>query len=552
MQPRSAREHARYAEAEQIARRGGFLRWLRSWQDVCAVLDGCYFDKVMADRVITFFQLLRHTRGEWAGKPFELLPWQEDGVIRPLFGWIRADGSRRFRRAYVEVPKKNGKSTLSAGIALYLLVGDGEPGSEVYSAATDRQQASIVYAEAKGMVLGSDLRDVVKLTPSTKSMTFGDACVYRVLSADAGRQEGLNIHGLIFDELHAQKSRALWDALVYGGAARRQPLMVSITTAGYDRNTVCWEEHELARQVIEGSVENPAYFAAIFAADKDADWTAEKTWRDANPSYGITIKADDFREQCADAQASPAKQNAFRRYRLNQWTEQEERWLDLGKWDACAGEVNEAELAGCPCYAGLDLSSTQDITAFVMVFSQTDTGGHGQTLRVVPRFWVPGESAYERELKHGVPYSAWARDGLVNLTDGAVIDYREVLRDIAELGERFNIRQIGYDRWGATAIATELTGEGFTMVQMGQGFATMSAPTKELMHRVLNGQVAHGGNPVLRWMAGNMTVKSDPAGNLKPDKARSSQKIDGMVALIMGLDLATRAEAPGAPGIVVW
>jgi phage terminase large subunit-like protein len=546
---RSASDHSRYSEAMAVAERGGWAERVVTWQDVCAVLEGCVFDADRAERVRRFFGMLRHSKGQFAGHRFELLDWQWNGLVAPLFGWIRPDGSRRHRRGYVEIPKKNGKSTLGAGIALYLLAGDDEPGAEVYSAASDREQASIVYREAAAMVRASpSLAKRLRPIDSTKTVTYASrAARYHALSADAPRTEGLNIHGLIFDELHAQRQRALWDALIYGGASRRQPLMLSITTAGYDRNTVCWEEHELARQVLEGSVENTGYFAAIYAAGQEEDWTDPAVWRLANPSYGVTVFEDDFRQQCEEAQASPAKQNGFRRYRLNQWTEQDERWMDLAAWDACDGEVDEGALAGRFCYAGLDLSSTQDVTAFVMVFK-----GDDGVFRVVPRFWVPGASATEREHKHGVPYRAWAAQGLVTLIPGAVIDYGAVVRDIVELGERFDVRTIAYDRWGAAAVAQELTGAGFALAQTGQGFASMSAPTKELMHLVLDRRLAHGGNPVLRWMAGNMVVKQDPAGNLKPDKARSAQKIDGMVALVMAVDQCVRQEGPVEPVMEVW
>ena len=492
-----------------------------------------WFDERGAELAVRFFErLLVHVKGEWAGERFALLPWQRDEVIRPLFGWKRADGTRRYRRAYIEIPRKNGKSTLSAGIALLLLFADGEPGAEVYSAAADRDQARIVFDVAKGMVTSSP--HLGKRAQVFKNSIFvpESMSAYRVLSADAPTKHGLNAHGIVFDELHAQPNRELWDVLTTSMGARRQPLLVSITTAGFDRNSICWEQHEYARRVLAGLVRDESFFAYIAAADDEDDWLDRATWIKANPSLGATVKLDYLETEAARAREVPAYQNTFRRLHLNQWTQQETRWLDMRAWDACEGAVDEGELAGQLAYGGLDLASTSDIAAFVLVFPRRDG-----SFALLPRFYIPRENMLERARRDRVPYDAWARDGLVVATPGDVIDFEFILHDIGEMRKKYQIAEIAFDRWGATSIAQrlmEMGGENW-LVEFGQGYASMAGPTKELLRLVMERKIAHGGNPVLRWMADNVVVREDPAGNVKPDKGKSREKIDGVVAAIMGL-----------------
>ena len=501
-----------------------------------------HFDEKAASMVVTFFEkVLVHTKGEWSGEFFHLQPWQRDEIVRPLFGWKRADGTRRYRRAYIEIPRKNGKSTLSAGLALFLLFADSEPGAEIYSAAADRDQAAIVFDTAKSMVESAPalqrLSDVFKrsiVVPSSRS-------TYRVLSADAYTKHGLNAHGVIFDELHAQPTRDLWDVLTTSTGARRQPMLVAITTAGFDRNSICWEQHEYARQVREGIIEDGSFFSYVAAADEKDDWQSPAVWAKANPGLGVTVKTEYLETEAGRAAQVPAYQNTFRRLHLNQWTQQEERWLDIAAWDACGWPVDADDLAGRACYAGLDLASTTDIAALALVFPPEDDGMY----QVMMRFWIPEEALIERSRRDRVPYDAWARDGFITATSGNVIDYATIRQSIEDLGERYDIREIAFDRWGAIEMSQNLEAAGFTMVAFGQGFASMSAPTKELLRIVLGRQIAHGAHPVLRWMADNMTVKQDAAGNVKPvkpDTRKSGKRIDGMVAMVMGLDRATRHE----------
>lgn len=522
--------------------------WTRTEADRRAVAEGCTFDLASAERVRDFFRrFLRHSKGQWARQPFELLEWQWQQVIAPLFGWKRKDGTRRYRRGYIEVPKKNGKSTLFAGLSLYLLTCDGEPGAEIYSAAVDRDQASIVFNEAGNMVDSSPhLSSRLKVIRSTKRIVdHRSRSIYRALSADVPAKEGLNAHAVLVDELHAQKTRELWDTLRYAGASRRQPLMLAITTAGFDRHSICWEQHEYARHVIEGTADDPWFFAYIAAAADEDDWTTPEVWQKSNPSFGITIDAGQFAEDCKEAQESPAKENSFRRYRLNQWTEQDVRWINMQKWDACGDSL--AELAGRECFAGLDLSTTTDISALVLVFPGEDH------YDVLPLFWVPMEGARRREMRDRVPYGQWMGAGLIDACPGEVVDYDRIRARINELGKQYEIKQIAIDRWNATQLSTQLDSDGFEMISFGQGYASMSAPTKKLEELILAGKLRHASHPVLRWMAGNVSIEQDAADNWKPSKKKSCERIDGIVALIMAIDLAARHlelgsvyEEPGA------
>lgn len=494
------------------------------------------FDKEKADRAVKFIRLLKHTKGRWAGVLFNLHPWQEK-IIRDIFGTVKADGSRQYRTAYIEIPRKNGKSELGAAIALYLLFGDSEPGAEIYSAAADRDQAAIVYNVAAAMIRQAPaLAKRSKIVDSTHRVVVASSnSYYRAISAEAATKHGYNASGVIFDELHAQPNRELWDVLTTSGGTREQPLVVAITTAGYDRNSICWEQHEYAENVIKGIVKDPTFYPVIYSAPEEADWTDEKVWHACNPALGDFRDLDEMRSLCSKAKETPALENTFRRLYLCQWTQQETRWMPIEAWDKTAGEVDAEDLASEVCFAGLDLASTSDIAALVLVCPDGD-GFYD----ILPYFWIPAENIEARSRKDRVPYEVWQREGLIEATPGNVIDHRYIREKIKALGEIFNIQEIAYDRWGATQLVQDLTDDGFEMVPFGQGFGSMAAPTKELMRLVLSRKVRHGGNAVLRWMANNMVVRQDPAGNLKPDKGKSLEKIDGMVALIMGLDRASR------------
>jgi phage terminase large subunit-like protein len=489
-----------------------------------------WFDDKEAQRAVDFFaECLTHTKGEWAGKPFALDPWQQT-IIRDIFGWKRKDGTRKHRTVFIEIPRKAGKSTLAAGIALYLLFADREMGAEVYSAAADRDQAAIVFETAKAMLLKSDLLrnngDAYK-----RSILYPkNGSVYRVLSADAHTKHGLNAHGIIFDELHAQPNRDLWDVLTTSTGARQQPLTVVITTAGYDRQSICYEVYDYACKVRDKIIEDDTFYPAIYEAKQDDDWTSVETWKKAHPGLGVSIKEDYMAAECAKARQMPTYENTFKRLLLNIWTEQDTCWIQREKWEACKGELPDFE--GAACFAALDLSTTTDITALSLVFPVAGK------FYVKPFFWVPEENIRQRVKRDRVPYDVWARQGFIEATDGNVVDYDLIRARINELGARYNIKEIAIDRWNATQISTQLSGDGFKVVAFGQGFASMSAPSKEFERLIVGRDFLHDGNPVLSWMASNVSVSQDPAGNIKPNKARSSEKIDGIVATIMAIGRA--------------
>ena len=504
-----------------------------------------YFDERAATVAERFFdRMLVHIEGPMAGRPFVLEPWQR-AIVREVFGRKRDDGLRQYRKLYLEVPRGNGKSTFAAGLALYLLAVDGERSAKVYSAAADRAQAGIVFETAEKMVSASPYLAKHIRAYRNKTMEYdASGSRYIVLSSDAYTKHGLNPSGIVFDELHAQPNRELYDVLNTAMGKRAQPLMVMITTAGYDRNSICWEQHEYALKVASGVIDDPTYLAAVFAAEAEDDWTKPATWRKANPNYGVSVREEFLAQECRVALESPAYQNTFRRLYLNQWTQQENRWIDMAAWDACATGL--PVLDGRACFGGLDLASTTDIAALVLAFPP---GAEGEPVWLMPFFWIPAEAMVERERRDRVPYSTWVRQGLVEATPGNVIDYGYIRQRINELAERYEIREIAFDRWNATQLSVELQGDGVNMVEMGQGFASMSAPSKELLRLILAGGVAHGANPVLRWMADNVSARQDPAGNVKPDKSKSTNRIDGIVAAIMAIGRASVADPSGGRSI---
>jgi phage terminase large subunit-like protein len=506
--------------------------------------EGYWFDEAAADRACAFFeQCLTHVKGELAGQPLMLADWERDRIIRPLFGWKRPDGTRRYRKVYVEVPRKNNKSTLCAGIGLYLLHADREPGAEVYSAAADRDQAAIVFDVARQMVAQSPVLYQRTEMYRRAMVHLESASSYKVLSADAFTKHGLNAHGVVVDEVHAQRNRELIDVLATSTGSRRQPVEVYITTAGFDKHSICWELHEHARQILKGIIRDEAFLPVIYAADPKDDWRLESTWAKANPGLGKSIKLDYLRAECTRAMQIAAYENTFKRLHLNIWTSQENRWLQLeAAWDPCAAAVPALPmLKGRRAWLGIDLSTTTDITAIVALVEDPDDPGEYD---VLPFFFVPAERIKLREERDRVPYGMWRDKGLIVATEGDVVDYEVVRRKVSELGEVLDIQEVAIDRWNSTGLQTQLTGDGFTVVQFGQGFASMSAPTKELEVLLLTKRLRHGGHEVLRWMADNVAVAQDAAGNIKPDKAKSTERIDGIVALVMSIGRAITAQAP--------
>ena len=497
------------------------------------------YNQQYADYAVNFIECLCHTKGTWAGKPFLLLDWQEQ-IIRDLFGIIKPNGYRQFNTAYIEIPKKNGKSELAAAVALLLCCGDEEQRAEIYGCAADRGQATIVFDVAADMVrMCPALNRRCKILASQKRILYTPTnSFYQVLSAEAYSKHGFNIHGVVFDELHTQPNRKLFDVMTKGsGDARMQPLYFLITTAGTDTNSICYETHRKAVDILEGRKIDPTFYPVIYGAGQEEDWTDPKVWKKANPSLGETIGLDKVKAACDSARQNPGEENAFRQLRLNQWVKQAVRWMPMEKWDACAFPVNPEDLEGRVCYGGLDLSSTSDLTAFVLVFPPEEDE---EPYYILPFFWLPEETLPIRVNRDHVPYDVWERQGYIQTTEGNVVHYGYIEKYIERLGEKYNIREIAFDRWGAVQMVQNLEGMGFTVVPMGQGFASMSPPTKELMKLTLEKKLAHGGHPVLRWNMDNIFIRTDPAGNIKADKAKSTEKIDGAVATIMALDRAIR------------
>lgn len=518
---------------------GDNIRKLKKYKPTKFKLKSSVYDKSTADYAVAFIENLCHTKGTWAGKPFELIDWQEQ-IIRDLFGTLKPNGYRQFNTAYIEIPKKQGKSELAAAVTLLLTCGDGEERAEVYGCAADRQQAAIVFDVAADMVrMCPALSKRVKILASQKRLIYTPTnSFYQVLSAEAYSKHGFNIHGVVFDELHTQPNRKLFDVMTKGsGDARMQPLYFLITTAGTDTHSICYETHQKAKDIIEGRKIDPTFYPVIYGADESDDWTDPKVWKKANPSLDITVGIDKVKAACESAKQNPGEENAFRQLRLNQWVKQAVRWMPMEKWDNCAFAVDEDELEGRVCYGGLDLSSTTDITAFVLAFPPLDDE---DKYIILPYFWIPEDNLTLRVNRDHVPYDVWERQGYLQTTEGNVVHYGFIEKFIEKLGERFNIREIAFDRWGAVQMVQNLEGMGFTVVPFGQGVKDMSPPTKELMKLVLEQKIAHGGHPVLRWNMDNIYIRTDPAGNIKADKEKSTEKIDGAVATIMALDRAIR------------
>lgn len=501
--------------------------------------NGLVWSESEVELAVGFFRdTLRHVEGVWAGQPFELQPWQAF-IVGSIFGWFR-DGRRRFRVAYIEVPRKNGKSTLSAGIGLRLAFCDGEANAQVYSAATKRDQAKIVWGYARDMARESPLlRGIVRgFAANLHNPNTGQK--FEPLGADRNTLDGLNIHCAIIDELHAHPKRNLWDVLNTATGARHQPLIFAITTAGYDRTSICWLQHAYAAQILRGVINDETYFAFIAGIDEGDDWKEPSIWVKANPNYGVSVYPHILEAECEHAKAVPGAQNVFRRLHLNEWTEQATRWLPMEDWDDTESGMDDEELQGRPCYAGLDLASTSDIAALELWFPHEGENSEDALFSpgggtVLSRFWIPRDNIRRRADKDRVPYDEWVRDGWIEATQGNVVDYDVIRARVNELGEKYEIREVAIDRWNSTHLQTQLMGDGFTVVPFGQGYRSMSAPTKEMERLVLERKLRHNANPVLRWMASNVAVTQDPAGNLKIDRANSHEKVDGIIALAMAI-----------------
>ncbi len=516
-------------------------------KDIPVIWSDCgkyWYDEKAGDAAVAFFpRYLRFTKGEWAGRPFILEPWEADDIIRPFFGWKRKDGTRRYRRCIVWVPRKNGKTELAAGVSHLALIGDGEAGGEVYAIAKDRDQASIVFNIAGLMASWSPaLAEHLELL-KTAIYCPALSASFKPLTGNARGKHGLNPSGIIGDEVHEWPDGDLYTFVHQGTAARKQPIEFLISTAG-TRQGYGWELWLYCQRVLAGEIEDPETLIVIYGATAEDDWTQPETWKKANPNYGISVKPEYLEAECRKAQQSPRLENDFKRYHLNIWTEQATRWLPMDKWGPvedrwCAPDF-EDRLRGRRCFGGMDLSTTTDLSAYCLWFPPEEDGG--QWIKLT-RAFIPADSMERRSRQDRVPYDQWARIGALTATPGNVIDYEYIKAAVYQDAEKFDLQALAIDRWNSTQLSMELRDAGINAVLMGQGYASMSAPSKELERLVIAGAIDHGGHPVAHWCASNVAVATDPAGNIKPAKDRSTERIDVIVADINALACWLAGEA---------
>ena len=511
---------------------------------------GLKFDEESAQYAIDFFEnVLVLTDGAFSGKPFILQPFQKF-IVGSLFGWKGSDGYRRFRTAYIETGKGSGKSPLAAGIGLFGLTMDGEAGAEIYAAAVTRDQAKILFADAEKMGEGSvDLAKELEFTVNNIAHP-GSQSFFRAISAEARALDGKRVHMALIDEVHEHPNALVVDKMRAGTKNRRQALIFEITNSGYDRNSVCYQHHVYSQQILEGVIDNDDWFGFVCQLDacgkeghqnpvpgcEDCDdWTDEAVWEKVQPGLDTIMPRKYMREQVAEAQGMPGKLNIVLRLNFCVWTEQANRWLQMDAWDQCNGEVDAMKLRGRACWLGIDLSSTTDLTAAALVFEPDGD----DVIDVLMYYWLPEEGMRQRVAKDRVPYDVWTRQGYIETTSGNVVDYDAIIERVKQFqAEGYNIRQIAMDPWNATSTATKLMAMGFEVVYVRQGYASLNEPSKELERRIMSKGIRHGGNPVLRWNAANIAIESDAAGNIKPNKEHSTERIDGIAALVDALSVS--------------
>ena len=502
-----------------------------------------YYDREAADRAVEFFETyVVYTVGDKAGTPIRLMDWQKDLVLRPLFGWKRKDdGYRRFRKAFIFIPKKNGKTTMCGGVGLYMTGMDGEFRAKVYCAATEKEQADMVHEEARTIIdMSEELSEVFKVVEGKHLISVPEMkASFIPVSKETKGRHGINAHCVIFDELHALKDPELYEVMTSGsGAARNQPLQITITTAGADKNSICYEEYEHAKTVLANEKVDEQTLAVIFEPEKGDDWRDPRVWAKVNPSLGITLKEYDLAQECEKAKKIPRQENLFKRLRLNLWTSQVTRWIPSEKWAAAARRYTEADLRGKIAYGGLDLSSTLDLTAFGLLFPEPDM------LYAWVYLFMPADRVALAEERDKVPYSRWVAEGHIIATPGNVVDYAAVVGKMEEASKLFSLQEVGYDPYNATMAVQQAEKLGIKMVPVSQNFATISQPTKEVERRWMAGTFAHPNNSALNWNADNIEVRHGPNGVVAPNKPKEAagkqKRIDGVVSLIIAQDRVLR------------
>jgi phage terminase large subunit-like protein len=524
-----------------------YERQLRDLRDPPRYLDEAgveqryRFSWATGNRAVQFIEkFCCHSKGEWAGQKIKLEKWQKR-IARIAFGWLRTDGNRRFRTSYAEIARKNAKSTMAGGLGLFLLLADDEKGAEIYSAATKKDQAKIVWDTAAAMVRASPALSRFLKVFKTGIVVERTGSSFKPLGADSDTLDGLNPHGLVIDELHAHKTRGLWDVLASAMGARRQPMTIAITTAGhYDPTSIGWEIHDYAVKVLEQQFPDETFFAFIACADPADDPFSDEALQKANPNWGVSVKPDYLRKQAEQAKRKPGFLPEYEAKHINIWSQQAKRWLPMDRWQLSDPQppagvdvralavAREKQLVGLTCRAGLDLSSKLDLSALVLEFQQ------GDAVELVCRFWLPDAEVKRQSERGRRHYEGWAREGWITVTPGDVVDYAFIRKEINELSKLYKVAEIGFDPYGATQLVTELReADGIPMVEIRQNYLGMSAGSKDVEAKVVAQQVRHMNNPVLRWCAANCIVTTDHAGNIHPDKANSQGKIDGVVAWIM-------------------
>ena len=491
-----------------------------------------YYDADAANRCITFFGFLKHLKGPLAGLPLELAPWQIF-IVCQLYGWKRrSDNYRRFRTAYVEVPRKSGKSTFCSGLTLYGLIADGENAAEVYAAATTRDQARIVFGDAQAMVKKSP--QLLEHLKCHRSATLHEASgsKFEPLSSDAGSLEGRSPSFSVVDELHVHKTSEIWDVLNVAAGARAQPIIFAITTAGTNREGICYEIREYCTKVLDPhlDVNDDTFFAAIWGIDESDDWRDPETWKKANPGYGISVFPDDLERMAKQAMESPSAETNFRTKRLNQWMSSSSAWISSQDWDATTGERPPIDyFAGKPCYIGLDLASVSDFASMAIIFMED-----GKLYPYVQHY-LPEDTVDNAAGFIGIKYREWRDAGYITATEGNITDLKYIEEDVLAAMGKYNVREIAYDAYGATMLSASLVEKGAPMVKFSQGIMAMSDPSKELEKAVKAKLLNHGGDPVLSWMISNCVLYIDPNDNIKVKKEGKGNKIDGVIALVMAL-----------------
>ena len=508
--------------------------------------DGDHFVQAKADAAFAFFsQALQHSKGKWAGQPFELQPWQK-AIVGNLIGWQRADGTRRYRSAYIEVARKNGKSTLIAGLALWSLLASGENSPEVYCCASSRDQAAIVGDACKAMIRACPaLSSVLEIYRNTITCAKNNGKI-SILSADAHTAHGKSPSCTIFDELHTAPNRDLWDAMLTGVGARQEPLTIAITTAGFDKHSLCYEQNLYSQKVRSGTVVDRSHLPVLFGAPIDADWKSPAVWRAANPNLGVSVEESFLQSECEKAQELPGHEIAFRQLYLCQWTETKKRWISLESWAACAApEIDEQYFAGKDIYIGVDLSTTTDLTSVAVI-----TVDEEENVAFLSYAFCPENGIRRRARVDRVPYDTWASQGSLIATPGDVVDYEfvaEKIRMIAKIAR--SVKAVGYDPWNATQFAVGLQQEGLPMLEVRQGYRSLSESSKALEALVLGKKLKHGSHPVADFCMANTMIDTDPAGNIKPSKSSSTERIDCIAALVTALACMVHKDADNKTSI---